>query len=437
MPRKLKDTELDTPAARGRLTPRRKPYWRRVTRTCHLGYRRNRTGGGSWVGRYYDGQRYAEVALGQADDALAADGKTVLTFDQAQEVARAWFAAQARKAAGIAGVEEVSPASYTVAQCLDDYLGWYAIHRKSVSRTQQAVRAHILPSLGRLEVAALTPRRIRQWHESIASAPARVRSPKGGPVRTRSAEATDPRQRKATANRLLTILKAALNRAFADGLVQSDEAWRRVKPFRSVDSPRVRYLSTAESIRLCNACDPEFRPLVQAALLTGCRYGELIALEVGDFNADAAAIRVRESKAGTSRHVYLNDEGVGFFADATAGRPSRDLLFPRSDGERWGRSHQIRRLAEAAREAALKEVSFHVLRHTYASQLAMRGVPLHVIAQQLGHADMRMTIRHYAHLAPSYVADAVRANLPALGISRVGRDSRRGEATLHVFGGSR
>ena len=60
--------------------------------------------------------------------------------------------------------------------------------------------------------------------------------------------------------------------------------------------------------------------------------------------------------------------------------------------------------------------TFHVLRHTYASALAMKGVPMGVIAAQLGHADTRITEKHYAHLAPSYVAETVRAALPALGI---------------------
>ena len=62
-------------------------------------------------------------------------------------------------------------------------------------------------------------------------------------------------------------------------------------------------------------------------------------------------------------------------------------------------------------------MTFHVLRHTHASQLAMRGVPMAVIARQLGHADTRMTEKHYAHLAPNYVADTIRANFPNLGIS--------------------
>ena len=58
-----------------------------------------------------------------------------------------------------------------------------------------------------------------------------------------------------------------------------------------------------------------------------------------------------------------------------------------------------------------------VLRHTHGSTLAMRGVPMGVIAEQLGHADTRMTEKHYAHLAPSYVADTIRAHFPTLGIA--------------------
>jgi integrase-like protein len=57
-----------------------------------------------------------------------------------------------------------------------------------------------------------------------------------------------------------------------------------------------------------------------------------------------------------------------------------------------------------------------MLQHTYGSTLAMRGVPMGVIAEQLGHADTRMTEKHYAHLAPSYVADTIRAHFPTLGI---------------------
>jgi integrase len=81
-------------------------------------------------------------------------------------------------------------------------------------------------------------------------------------------------------------------------------------------------------------------------------------------------------------------------------------------------SHQLRPMLEACKRAKINPaISFHVLRHTHGSTLAMRGVPMGVIAEQLGHADTRMTEKHYAHLAPSYVADTIRANFPTLGIA--------------------
>jgi integrase len=77
-------------------------------------------------------------------------------------------------------------------------------------------------------------------------------------------------------------------------------------------------------------------------------------------------------------------------------------------------------LDEASARAGISPaVTFHILRHTHGSHLAMRGVPMGVIAAQLGHADTRMTEKHYVHLAPNYIAQTIRANFPVLGI--VGR----------------
>ncbi len=77
---------------------------------------------------------------------------------------------------------------------------------------------------------------------------------------------------------------------------------------------------------------------------------------------------------------------------------------------------EARRLKAAAKVVGIKEVTFHILRHSYASVLAMEGCPMGVIGHALGHADTRMTERHYAHLAPSYVAETIRKHLPDFGI---------------------
>lgn len=170
-------------------------------------------------------------------------------------------------------------------------------------------------------------------------------------------------------NRLLTVLKAALNFALQEGKVASDEPWRKVKPYREVDAPLIHFLSAGECVRLVNTCQGSFRDLVRGALVTGCRYGELTRMHVADFNAGAGIVTVRLSKSGKARHVTLNEEGRKVFSVLVVGRKGPDLIFARDDGKPWATSHQQRPLADA---------------------------------------DTRVTERHYARLAPSYVADVVR-----------------------------
>jgi integrase len=158
-------------------------------------------------------------------------------------------------------------------------------------------------------------------------------------------------------------------------------------------------------------------PIPIGALLTGCRYCELAAMTVEDFNSDAGTVRVRASKSGKPRHVVLTQEGRDFIAQRAAGRPGSGRLFLRDNGKVWGKSEQQRPLTAACTAARIDPpVNFHGLRHTYASRLTMRGVPLAVIAAQLGHADTRMVEKHYGHLAPSYIADTVHQAFGSLGI---------------------
>jgi integrase len=159
------------------------------------------------------------------------------------------------------------------------------------------------------------------------------------------------------------------------------------------------------------------RALVTAALLTGCRYGELVAMRAADFDRDNGTLHIPESKSGKPRHVVLASEGRQFFEDATTGKAASAVVFLRSDGREWKPTDQIRPLKAACHAARISPaVSFHILRHTYASRLARAGVPMAVIAAQLGHADLRMTTRHYAHLSPGYIADTVRAAFGSMGL---------------------
>jgi integrase len=268
-----------------------------------------------------------------------------------------------------------------------------------------------------VELSKLTRDLITNWRNKIADAPRTVRGKKDMPARALPAPKNDEetRRRRSTANRTLTVLRAALNQAFREGKADSDVAWRTAKPFREVEAARIHYFSVEESRRLMNAAQGHFRELVKAALFTGCRYGELTRLRVRDFNGDAGTVFVAKSKSGKARYVVLTEEGQKFFKSLSARHDASELLLAKEDGESWGASHQLRPMREACQAARLKPVGFHVLRHTYASLLAMAGAPLNVIAQNLGHADTRMCERHYAHLAPNYVASMIRQFSPVLG----------------------
>ena len=302
------------------------------------------------------------------------------------------------------------------------YLGEIAAEKSpaAVRGAKYVFDAWILPELGTIQVEKLTTDRLNRWRNKIATQPKRVRSKRTAsePATRKTADDDDGRRaRKATANRILTVLKAALNRAFHADRVAGDGAWRKVRPFKRVDEAVIRYLSVTECRRLVGECPPDFRKLVQAALLTGCRYSELTRLKCEGFNRDSGTPAIRLGK-GKVRHVILTDEGQKVFQDWTADRLGADQIFLRADGNAWGASHQKRPLDEASGQAGVSPaVNFHILRHTYASHLAMRGVPMGVIAAQLGHADTRMTEKHYAHLSPSYVAQTIRANFPVLNLA--------------------
>ena len=243
MARKLRDTGLDSREARSRLRARKKPYWRLLEAGRHLGYYKGARGG-AWLARAFAGDgRYRECTLGFANDTSDADGVHVLDFAQAQKMAAAWCARQANIRQGLEA-EPIGP--YTVAMALADYEAHYKREGRGLAMMQSATRTHIKPALGEIEIAKLSKKRIEDWLHGLADAAPMVRANESTGKRKHRAMPTTregKRQRKATANRILTVLKAALNPAYREGKASSDDAWRRVKPFRGVDAPVVRYLS--------------------------------------------------------------------------------------------------------------------------------------------------------------------------------------------------
>ncbi len=108
-----------------------------------------------------------------------------------------------------------------MAEAAAHYLAWFKEHRRSYRETEATVNAHILPTLGNHLVTELSSKMIRQWRERIATQPARKRSSKRSSklstkpaFREKAVTGEEKRARKSTANRILTVLKAILNKAF-------------------------------------------------------------------------------------------------------------------------------------------------------------------------------------------------------------------------------
>jgi integrase len=264
-------------------------------------------------------------------------------------------------------------------------------------------------------VTELTTAELRKFQADMATRPSVYRANRSGFAKPRPEDADSVRRGKANANRIFTPLKAALNRAFNDGRVPDDTAWRRVKPFAKVSVARIRYFTSAEIEALLDAAEPWFRKVMQAALFTGGRWSEVYQIKVRDLDLRSGTVHFPETKSGRPRYVHLTDDGNRFFARCSTGKGLADLLFLNQHGRPLGPSHQIRPMAETCAKARVEPAGFHILRHTYGSTLAMAGVPLAVVAESMGHADERITRKHYAHLSPSYVRDTVRAGLGRLG----------------------
>ena len=421
--RSTTDQPITTKAARQRLANRAEPYWRDIDAGAAVGYRKGAKGG-RWLARVRLDGKYQEHGLGAADDALKPDGVSILDYRQAAEWAKEWAAKAHRISNGMEAAPDPA-APYTVANAVKDYLDDFRRRGgKSAAQTERAIKTHILPTLGSIRIDRLSRSRIKTWQSELVDSPPQLRRPnvdKSAKLpRFREVDLNDPevkRKRRVTVNRILTVLKALLNHAREAGKVTNDNAWDTVRAYKDANAPRVRYLTEAESRRFVESCPEDLRRLVTAALLTGMRYGELSSMQVNDFDATHGTVGVKISKSGKPRHVYLADEGVRFFKQLVKDRSSSELALLRADGSKWGNNHQFRPVREACQKAEISPlISFHILRHTYASRMITRGTPLSVIASQLGHCGTRMTEMHYAHLTPAYVGETVRKLTGDMGI---------------------
>jgi integrase len=261
--------------------------------------------------------------------------------------------------------------------------------RSTLKGKRDILRRHLLPAFERTRLSEIGPYQLEQYKAS------------------KLREGLNPK----TINNHLTALRKLLSLAAEWGELDQVPrvAWMKV-PEAPTD-----FLSFEEAERLEAAADPEWRCMLVLALNTGLRLGELCGLHWDSVDLVGRKLVVRRNlyrghlgtpKGGRSREVPLNARALA------ALRQHRHLrsayVFCRHTGE----PHSVYNapataIARACRKAGLRPVGWHVLRHTFASHLVMRGVPLKAVQELLGHATIDMTMR-YSHLSPDSRIDAVR-----------------------------
>jgi integrase len=214
-----------------------------------------------------------------------------------------------------------------------------------------------------------------------------------------------------TINNHLTVLGKSLALAVEWGKL-------RVAPrvgFLRMAEPVIDFLTFDEAPLLLGSADPgPWRTMILLGLRAGLRQGEILALEWPDVDLARGVLHVRRRiwegdidipKGGKGRHVPLSDE----LRAALRELPSRfagRLVFPAPGGRHLRKNECKWPLWRACGGAGLRRIGWHVIRHTFASHLVMRGVSLRAAQELLGHKDIKMTMR-YAHLAPDVTRDAV------------------------------
>jgi integrase len=339
---------------------------------------------GNWYGRWYSNGERVKRQLGPVRPPGTRDG---LTRAQAEREMRRLMAA--------ADLIPVLAERVTVAQAGERLIA----HLEALGRRPTTLRAyraalgtHLAPALGELALGTVEPRDIERF---IAA-------------ERRSGVAP-----KTTLNAL-----GFLHSVFEFGLRRG---WCRRNPSKLVDKPRVepsadiRFLDHEELEALLRAtADRTDRALFLTAALTGMRQGELLALRWRDIDWTARRVRVRrnyvrgswgapKTRRG-SRAVPLADrlaaELEHHFRRSAFTRDD-DLVFAHPAlGTVLDHSDLVRRFKRALREAGVREVRFHDLRHTFGTRMAAAGVPLRTLQEWLGHRDFTTTLV-YADYQPS------------------------------------
>jgi integrase len=396
MARSQRHSKLDTRTSRLKLAVRRKPYnGLTLSRGVLLLYRRN-AGNGSWVLKASNGHgKYWTKAIAEADDFDASNGAKILTFFEAQDVAK-------KLASG--GVEADATAPISLDRALKDY------ERDLISRNAnvyngQWPRLHLTPVLLSKPVQLLTAAELKRWRDSLLGTMA-----------------------PSTINRLGRCVCAALELAAQhDRRIQNRDQWEiglAVLPNAQV--ARNIVLSDDEVRAFVSAAyrlDEQFGLFADTMAVTGARPSQLSRLRVEDLHNHPARPKLMMPKSGkgggrnrsqkkTERYsVPITVQLAAKLKAAAKGRADDAPLLLQSDGRTWGDNPGAgyhREVAKVIAEiGADPDATAYSLRHSSVVRMLKKNIPIRIIAS-LHNTSVRMIEVHYSRFITEHSDDISR-----------------------------
>jgi integrase len=408
MARRVRDAKLETRAARSKLPPRGKPYYKSIGPQLHVGYRRNTTTGGVWVVRAYAGDgKYKVETIGAADDMLDADGQKVLNFWQAQD--------RARERHRQLPAERLGP-PLTVKAVVEEYLA--AREASRLPDGSYRLKGHVLsdPIAGKL-LSELTSGDLAAWRAGLAA--------KG--------------LKAASVTRTSADLKAALNAATVrhskqlpagfplevkNGLKSSKAGAPAARPLQVLPDADIRaILAAGAEVDAEGDWGGDLYMLLVLLAATGARFSQVARITVGDVQVAQWRIMVPVShkgqgaKAVTHTARRVGADVLALLKPALAGRTGHEPLLRRprwkqtarfawvkvSRGQ-WLNPSELSRPWKTVRQKAglSADIVPYAFRHSSIVRGLREGLPVRLVAAQ-HDTSSAMIEKHYA----AYIVDAM------------------------------
>jgi integrase len=266
------------------------------------------------------------------------------------------------------------------AELAKDTLEYSRAHKRSF-RDDEIRMAKLTDWLGDRPAESINPQEIERWLSAKSSL------------------------KPATLNRYRALLSLVFRLGMQNGKVKLNPA--RLVRQRKENNGRIRFLSTEEEQSLRKVMHAKYvkdLPQLELALHTGLRRSEQYGLTWDCIDFDRRTLTVLLSKNGELRHVPLNDEALSALRATRKSSNDQPYVFLNRYGQRLQSPREW--FGPAVTAAGLNDFTWHCLRHTFASRLAMAGVDLRTIQELMGHKTIQMTVR-YAHLAPKHQWEAV------------------------------